>query len=104
MDGLQKILDEHDAQIVVWHKVPDVEDYQHFMYRLGISFFQQLIVKTLFDDGSGSVDVSMLVPKATEDGSFIAVWEMSDYARRNNMKITHFMFKPKPPVGTEVRQ
>lgn len=31
MDKLQAILDRHNAQIVVWNDVPDVEDYQSFM-------------------------------------------------------------------------
>lgn len=101
MDKLQAILDRHNVQIVVWNDVPDVEDYQSFMWKNRLTFFQKVIVKTLFDDGSGCVDVSMLIPKQKETGEIIAVWDMSDYARNHNMKITHFMFKPKPPVGTE---
>lgn len=33
MDELQAILDRHNAQIVVWNDVPDVEDY-HFFKKL----------------------------------------------------------------------
>jgi hypothetical protein len=43
----------------------------------------------------------MLIPYQKENGEIIAIWEMTDYARKHGMKITHWMEKPKPPVGTE---
>ena len=95
---IQKALDECNAQIVQWQKVPDTEGYSVFMYSNVIAPFERLIVKTLFSDGSGSVDISYLIPTKGEDDGIIMVWKMSDYARANDMKITHYMKLPKPPV------
>lgn len=100
MDKLQKILDAHDAQIVYWRPVEDVNDYTEFMFQNGLTYFEKVIIKTLFDDGSGGVDISYLYPEADENGGVVAVWDMSSYARSHNMKITHWMPKPKSPIST----
>ena len=41
MDKLQAILDRHNAQIVVWNDVPVVEDYQSFMWKIGLHSFKK---------------------------------------------------------------
>lgn len=100
MDELQKILDEYDAQIVYWRPVEDADDYTDFMYQNRLTYFEEVLVKTLFEDGSGSVQVSFLEPESDGHGGFLAKWHMTAYARKFNMKMTHWMPKPKPPVGT----
>ncbi len=100
VDCMKAILDKHDAQIVFWTPVPqEADELRIFMCEKGISYCQNVLVKTLFEDGSGGVEVSMIIPQKTENG-FGPAWSMSKYAKVHNMRVTHFMTFPDPPVET----
>lgn len=100
LDTFKAILAKHDAQIVFWTPVPQEQDeLRGFMQEKGISYFQNVLVKMLFEDGSAGVDTSMIFLQETENG-FEPAWSMSSYAKNQNARVTHFMRYPDPLVRT----
>lgn len=98
-DDLRQIMDEHNTQFGVWIPVPeDIDNLFSYMREDGIGFFEDVWVYRLFNDGSGSVTISHLIPVAEVGNGYHAEWEMTPFAAANGAKITHYMKRPLPPV------
>lgn len=96
-DSFQEILDQYDAQIVVWNPVPELDDYLVWSYEVNIQLLEPLWVNIVFDDGSSGTELCYLEPETTDEHITI-VWHLDKVAKRYHARVTHFMRRPLPPL------